>query len=187
MGNNSLVKGSIGAIARDSGKSIAESFISADVVVLVDTSGSMEQRDSTGGNSRYDQACMELANLQSSMPGKIAVLSFSSSTIFCPNGQPLNQGGGTNLADALKFAKIADLEGMQFIVISDGQPDSEADAFAEARKYKNKISTIYVGPERDQNARAFLAELARLSGGQAATANRAQDLAATTQRLLAGA
>lgn len=183
--SNNLVKGSIGAIAKDSGKSIAESFVNADIVVLVDTSGSMKATDSTAGRSRYEQACIELANLQASMPGKIAVLSFSDHTIFCPNGQPLFQAGGTLLREALEFAKVADLPDMQFIVISDGQPNDEQGALRIARSYNNKISTIFVGPEHDSAARGFLVKLAQISGGQSVMAAKAHDLAATTQRLLA--
>lgn len=181
---NQIIRGSLGAIAQVSGKSIAETFINADCIVIVDTSSSMSAHDSRGGRSRYDIACQELAGLQQNLPGKIAVLSFSNTVQFCPNGQPINFGGGTDLAGALRFARTADVSGMRFIVISDGQPDDERAAMSEARKYKNKIDVIYVGPEDHPAGREYLEKLARASGGQAVTADRAQGLLEAAQRLL---
>lgn len=181
-----LVKGSLGDIAKQNGQSLAVSFISCDVIVICDTSGSMSARDSTGGNSRYDQACYELATLQGSQPGKIGVITFSDSVEFCPNGTPRYLGGGTDLAGALKFAKVADVPngGMRFIVISDGQPDDPSGALATARKYHNKIHTIYTGPENGIG-RDFLERLAAASGGSHVTAEAAKQLASSVQRLLA--
>lgn len=179
-----IVKGSIADISRQNGQSLAQTFISVDCVVLVDTSGSMSARDSVGGNSRYDQACWELATLQGSLPGKIGVISFSDSTEFCPNGTPRYLGGGTDLAGALQFAKIADVPGgMRFIVISDGQPDNPDAALRIARKYANKIDTIYVGAERGPG-REFLERLAAASGGQHVTAEKVKELAASVTKLL---
>jgi hypothetical protein len=180
----SIVPGSLSAIAQQSGKSIAESFLSADIIVVVDTSGSMAANDSRGGKSRYEIACQELAGLQKNLPGKIAVLSFSESTIFCPNGVPIFLQQSTDLAGALKFARVADLPGMTFFVISDGSPNDEKAALDEARKYKNKINTIYVGPEEYPIGRDFLERLAKASGGQTVTADRTKELAAKIETLL---
>ncbi|MFZ6028070.1 MAG: vWA domain-containing protein [Chloroflexota bacterium] len=178
------VAGSLQAQATAHNKSLAETFIGADCVVLVDTSGSMSCEDSRGRRSRYEVACEELAQLQANLPGKIAVLSFSHDTLFCPSGVPQYMGGGTNLAGALKFAKVADVPDMRFIVISDGEPDDEGEALGAARTYRNRIDAIYVGPEDHPSGRGFLQRLAQASGGQTVTADRAQELAAATQRLL---
>lgn len=180
-----LVKGSLADVARQSGQSLATTFISCDVVVICDTSGSMGARDSRGGNSRYDQACYELAALQGSLPGKIGVITFSDTVMFCPNGTPLFLGGGTDLAKALTFAKVADVPGgMRFIVISDGDPDAPNEALAIARKYHNRIDTIYCGPENG-HGRQFLEQLAAASGGSHVTAAQAKELASSVQKLLA--
>lgn len=181
--NTSIVPGSISAIAKQENKSIAETFVNADLIVIVDTSGSMSTHDSRGGKSRYDVACEELAALQSSHPGKIAVLAFSSDVIFCPSGIPLYFGGGTNMAKALQFAKIADVPGMQFVLISDGEPDNEAETLQVASTYKNKISTIYVGPEENPTGRNFLQRLASATGGQTITIDRAKQLKAGIEKL----
>lgn len=181
-----LVKGSIGAIAKDTGRSLAHTFVNADVVVLVDTSGSMGSPDSRGGRSRYDVAVEELAALQNSLPGKVAVISFSNRTIFCPDGVPFNLQGGTDLAGALRFARVADVPGIRFILISDGEPDEPLAALREAAKYKSQIDVIYVGSEINPMGRDFLTQLAHKSGGKTVTAAQAKQLAATVQHLLAG-
>jgi uncharacterized protein YegL len=144
----------------------------------------MGANDSTGGQSRYEVACKELSNLQNSMPGKIAVLSFSSDVQFCPSGIPTFLMGGTELDKALKFAKIADVGKVRFILISDGQPDDEQAAIAIARTYKNKIDVIFVGPETDRSAREFMRKLAACTGGQTVTAEKAKELSAKITYLL---
>ena len=181
----SIVPGSLSAIAQREGQSLAETFLSADAVILVDTSGSMMTSDSRGGRSRYNVALEELAQLQAHMPGKLAVIAFSDSTIFVPGGQPPLLGGGTDLAGALRFAKVADVPGIRFVVISDGQPDDSHAALAVAATYQNRIDTIFVGPENDwHGGQAFLQQLAAASGGKHLAADRAMELANKTERLL---
>jgi Mg-chelatase subunit ChlD len=186
--NHNLVAGSLYEIAKKNNQSIAETFINCDVVILVDTSGSMSASDSRDGQSRYDVACAELRALQGSLPGKIAVLSFSSDVEFCPSGVAVFQGGGTDMAKALQFAKVADgIPGMRFILISDGEPDYPTDTLRIAASYKNKIDTIYVGPENRPIGRDFLEKLAQTSGGQTITADRAKELKSGIETLLLNA
>lgn len=182
--NTQIITGSLSAIAQQNNTSVAESFVNADAIVIVDTSSSMSAHDSRGGKSRYDVACEELKTLQANLPGKLALLSFSDDVIFCPNGVPFDFSSMTDLARALKFAKMGDLSsGMRFIVISDGEPNSEEDALAVARTYKNKIDTVYVGPEGG-DGQAFLKRLAKASGGQSVTSDRVKELASTVKKLL---
>ena len=183
----SIVTGSLTDVAKRNGHSLAQTFVNAEVVILVDTSGSMETHDSLGGRQRYEVACAELAVLQEQLPGKIAVLSFSNTAMFCPDGKPYNQGGMTDLAGALKFACVADVPGMRFIVISDGEPNDANAALAEAKRYQNRIDVLYVGPEQMPAGREFLMRLAHASGGQAVTADRAQNLLGATRKLLEAA
>lgn len=185
--STAIIPGSIGAMAKREGVSIAESFANADVVALVDVSGSMDANDARNGKSRYDVACAELATLQNNNPGKVAILAFSNDTLFCPSGQPPKLFGGTNLAGALAFARMADTGDVRFVVISDGEPDNAEIALAEARRYRGRIDVVYVGPEDHPAGRLFLARLAAERGGVTVTADRAAELAAQTQRLLLGA
>ena len=178
-----VAPGSLADIAAKSGGSLAESFVDAEIIDICDCSGSMSTHDSRDNQSRYDVACQELAALQAKRPGKHMIISFSSWPQFRPGGHLPDPSGSTDLAGALKFARLADLDGMQFFVISDGQPDSEQDAMAEAQQFKQKISCIYVGPEGGRGE-LFLALLADASGGQFATAATAIELAATVELLL---
>ena len=183
--NNSIVVGSLGALSKNSNLSLAESFMSAELILLVDTSGSMNTHDSAGGRSRYDQAVTELTSLQAHMPGKIAVVAFSSDVQFCPSGIPYNFGGGTDLVKGLRFIHQADsIPGMKFILVSDGQPDDPSEALRVARTFKNHIDVIYVGNGRHPDGREFLERLAKATGGQSVTAEAAKQLAASVQTLL---
>lgn len=180
---SALVVGSVAAVAASNGRAVAEAFMNVDVIVLVDTSGSMAMMDSRGGQSRYAVACAELATLQAAQPGRVGIISFSTHCQFCPSGVPHFEGGGTDLAGALRFARAADLEGIRFIVVSDGEPDSERDALAEAEKFRGNIDTVYVGPENG-GGREFLRRLAMACHGESVTAAHAQALAPAIERLL---
>lgn len=181
---NKIVVGSIAALAEQSNTSIAESFLSADVIILVDVSGSMNARDSRNNQSRYDVACQELARLQRDLPGKVAVVAFSSTVQFAPGGVPPFEAGGTDLVAALRFVQVADGL-MRFIVISDGEPQDKEKSLAIARQFKSRIDVIYVGPEDDYaGGRRFLEQLASSSGGQFVTADRAMELADKIETLL---
>lgn len=178
-----VVPGSLQAQANESGAGLAETFLSCEAIVIIDVSGSMEACDAPGGHSRYDTACSELARLQADIPGKVGVIEFSTYVTFVPGGKPLYQGGGTNLAEALNYAYIADGCEMRFIVISDGEPNSESQALAAARRFQSRIDCVFVGPEGGPG-QAFLRTLAAASGGQSVTAEKARELAGTVSRLL---
>jgi hypothetical protein len=78
-----------------------------------------------------------------------------------------------------------DVPGIRIILISDGDPNNKQSTLAAARKFTNRIDTIYVGPEGGRGNK-FLAQLANESGGIAATADRVKELAETAQLLLMG-
>ncbi len=183
MMSTAIVPGSLSALAQSSGMSLAESFLSCDVLVVVDVSGSMDTDDSRGNRRRFDVAVEELRRLQGDLPGKVGVVAFSTDVQFCPGGQPLFLGGGTDLTRALQFVKVADGT-VQFIVVSDGLPDSPPSALATARQFKSRIDCIYVGPEADRRGADFLRQLAQQSGGRYVVADRAAELAMETKRLL---
>lgn len=178
-----IVPGSLSAISQITGQPLAESFLAADAMILMDVSGSMASQDSRDNLSRYDVALQELAKLQRDMPGRLAVVAFSSKTELIPGGIPPFFGGGTDLAGALRFAKIADVDGMKFVVVSDGRPNDEADAMAVARTIEATISCVYVGPENGLG-RAFLKRLAAANRGTFGTSTCAVNLAETVTLLL---
>lgn len=188
MTQGSIVTGSLAAIASQQNASIAETFINADAVILVDVSSSMETVDDVAdweahGQTRYNRACKELRKLQQTLPGKVAVVAFSGEPIFCPGGQPTFLHGGTQLDKALRFVRVADDCDMRFILVSDGEPFEPFACLREARKFKSRIDTVYIGPIGGEGE-AFLKELAAASGGTSATKVGASDLSNSIQRLL---
>lgn len=181
---SAIVSGSLQAITQQTGKTLAESFVNVDCIVIVDTSGSMAITDSRGGKSRYDVACEELRDLQHTFAGKIAIIAFANRAEFCPGGIPTFFMGSTNLAGALKYSKIADTPGMHFVVISDGEPDNPMSALEAAGDYLNKIDCIYVGPEDRPSGRDFLQRLSKASGGRILTCALADGLSNGIETLL---
>jgi Mg-chelatase subunit ChlD len=179
-----VVPGSLSAVAQRHNVSIAESFVNARAVAIVDTSGSMSMEDAPQGLSRYAVAVRELAALQQRNDGQVAVIAFSDEVQFVPGGVPPYMGAGTDLTKALAFARIADVPGMVFVVISDGMPNSAEEALAEAAKFTNVIHTIYVGPEYAAIGSDFLLRLSAASGGKHACADRAVGLMAAAEQLL---
>lgn len=183
--SNQLVYGSLKDISQRSGRPIAETFLSVDALVMVDTSASMDTEDCQGNRKRYDLACEQLIRLQRELPGKVGVISWSSSVQFNPGGVPYYFGHGTDLAGVLKFVKPADGTSIKLILISDGEPDQEQAALDLAKQFKSKISTIYVGPESGYG-RDFLRRLAEVTGGQSVSQsiNQLGQLSTTVKGLL---
>lgn len=164
MTDTQMVVGSIAAVAKQQGQPIAVTFISAEIIAIVDVSGSMTTRDARDCQSRYDVACQELVALQAKHPGQVAVVAFSYNAQFCPGGVPVFDGGGTDLAGALRFVQIADGT-VRFVVISDGIPDNADAALAVAREFTSRIDTVYVGPKSGHGAE-FMRRLSKTAGGQ---------------------
>jgi hypothetical protein len=181
------LQGSVKDLAQKSGRTLAEAFLLVDAIVIVDTSGSMSQQDVPKSEvkvSRYQEACEQLRKLQAQMPGKIAVIAFSSYPVYCPDGQAKLLSGSTNLAAALQMVIPADDCGLRFIVVSDGEPDNEQECLDIAAKIKTRIDTIYIGPP-DGRGIDFLKRLAAIRSGQSATqADEILKLQDTIQRLI---
>lgn len=86
--------------------------------------------------------------------------------------------GGTDLAAGLAAAHALD-PGVT-LVISDGHPDDQKRALQIAGTFRGAIDVLYIGPESDAAALAFMRRLAAAAGGDV----RAHDIAkAGTQRL----
>lgn len=189
MNINAIVPGSLSAVAQRDGMTLAETFLNCDVLLLVDQSGSMSVCDAPGGTgsprSRYDAADAELTRLQAQYPGKVALVAFSSWPVFCPGGKAERLGGGTDMAAALQFVKVADDAGIKIVLISDGEPNEEAKTLQIAKTFKSRIDTIYIGSEEDHSGgRAFLQKLAQATGGQFFKSDAPGLLADNVQTLL---
>lgn len=183
--NNAIVPGSISAIAQQNKTGLAESFLNCEALILLDLSGSMETQDTPSGESRRKVATDHLIRLQKSHAGKLALFCFADYTVACPAGFPQDCGGSTNLYSALEHILPYDGLGMKIIIVSDGVPNRKEDCLKLARQFKNKLDTIFTGPEDDsEGGRAFLKKLAEATGGQSLESDSPGLLANPVERLL---
>lgn len=129
-------------------------------VILCDTSGSMAE--SAGARTRI-RLLQEALDAQPLTP-EDHVLAFGSTAAECnPTALPA-PAGGTALHLALLAA--AAFRPRQTLVISDGRPDSQDAALAAATQLSGVIDVIYVGPDDDSDAIAFMHRLARAGCGR---------------------
>jgi hypothetical protein len=90
----------------------------------------------------------------------------------------------TDLAAGLRAAQSHD-PGVT-LVISDGQPDDDAAALAVARSFRGVINVLYVGPDSDAAAIAFMRRLAAAADGDVSVNDiRGVDAARLTQSITA--
>lgn len=136
---------------------------SGKTLILLDISGSMSE--SVGSTRKID--LLRRALNRTLKRDEIAI-AFNSvvevlfTLLMIPEPQ-----GGTALHSAI--AHGVRLRPRHTLVVSDGQPDDERQALAEAKKLTGTISTLYIGRDDDEKAIAFMAKLARLGCGTSQT------------------
>jgi len=169
---NKIVKGSTTQVAHAEGMSLAQAFVTVDLMVVIDLSGSMHTRDAPSGGgiiSRRSAAREQLEKLQYDHAGRIGVIGFADQAEYLPSGNvdDVNVGGGTNMMSGLQMAVAASDAGIPLVVISDGEPNwgQEDDCIALARLLQSPLHCIYVGPEGGLGF-AFLRQLAAAAGNQ---------------------
>lgn len=180
---SAIVKGSLSNIARKNNQPLAESFLNADVIVLLDDSGSMSVNDAPNGLTRREAADNELKKLQANYPGKIALIAFADYPLFCPNGSVMPCGGSTDMVAALKFIKVADDCGLKLVLVSDGAPNDEDETLRIAATFTSKIDAIYIGRENG-SGQHFLDRLMAVTGGKRFEADAPGMLGEGVNRLL---
>ena len=147
---------------------LAEAFMSVEVLILADHSGSMSAMDAGEGNrSRWDEANTQLAILQRKYPGRLGLIAFSDYALFCPGGALPHVAGGTNMIAALELVKPADGAGIRLIVVSDGCPNDPEGTLSLARTFESSIDTIYIGT--DPQGKTFMEALAKAGRGKSVT------------------
>ena len=174
----SIAEGSLKDIAQRQDMSLAEAFAGARLIILLDVSGSMDEKDAPSQDgfliTRHDAAEMQVRNLQSKYEGKVALFVFSDDVLFCPNGVPIRLNGLTAMNNALRYIKRADGIGIDIVLISDGQPtDGIQETLKTASTFKQKIDCIYIGSDNERydnyygevSGKEFLKQLAELTGG----------------------
>ncbi len=184
---NQIVIGSQQDIANKQNISLAESFLSAEIIILFDNSGSMNANDAPGNQTRLVCAEGHLTTLQGKHPGKVALVCFADRVEYAPSGKPVHVGIGTDLAAGLRFVQVADDCGLKIVVISDGEPNDKRDALYVAKQFKSRIDAVFVGPENDiYGGREFLQQLANATGGQFFQADQPGELLESVETLLLG-
>lgn len=161
------VTGSIYDIAFRGDEQVESVIADAEIVILIDTSSSMNTQDNREAETRYDHACRALREIQQAHQGKVLLVSFNTYSNFCLDGVPDQPSGQTILAPALELVKDFAGTGMKFIVISDGALGDHSRAIEAARRLGEPIDTIYIGPEGGHGEDA-MRELARITQGTTA-------------------
>lgn len=127
-------------------------------IILADVSSSMAN-DADGGMRRIDV-------LRDALHGVAfdRLLAFSHCVTEVATAEQLpSPSGNTALHLAIKAAH-AHKPG-HTLIVSDGEPDDENKALAEASKLPGRIDVVFCGPESNTIARSFLMRLASLGGG----------------------
>jgi hypothetical protein len=134
----------------------------SDAVILADVSSSM---DELAGARRKAEILQEaIDGILPTLPA-VRLVAFGSVVTDIPEGRPLPRpSGGTALARALDH--IAPLRPARTLVVSDGRPDNADEALAAADRLSGTIDVIYVGPDDDAEALAFMGRLARAGAGR---------------------
>lgn len=152
--SETALKGSVYDVAARRGEDLASVIANVEVVIMLDTSGSMN-------GEKYERAKAALAKVQERFEGKVLVISFGSSVDICLKGIPASaDGGSTPLTEALHMAKQFDGTGVRFIIISDGIPDNMVSAEETAKTFTDKIDTIFIGSDFDTVGIDFLRRIA---------------------------
>lgn len=170
MANNSLTKTSsaIDRLTNSLEKGSLSSLVKARTrrsILLVDCSGSMGESIRSGG-TKIQAMRRVVSDLRESHPVPVAAFG-----IFKSEGGPVKlvetipgAQDMTPIDDAINFAKRQGAT--HAVLVTDGIPDSETDAFEAARAFGGPIDCFYIGDGHDRGAR-FCQELASMTGGTA--------------------
>jgi hypothetical protein len=187
-------EGSILQTAQEKGITIEEAILDAEVVILVDDSGTMADDDAYDlyGHecARITAAQQQLDKLMEKYRGKVVVVAFSNEPVLRAGGDVEQNAryGGTNMTSALELALGSNLIGIPTIVISDGLPNSPFMALAVAKKYTGApLHTVYIGPEGSTGSHFMndLRNAAKFPGdGLTVEVLHATELLEATERML---
>ncbi|RNK52987.1 VWA domain-containing protein [Xanthomonas vasicola] len=126
------------------------------VVILADVSASMDSV-AADGRRKIDLLRQAVAAAR----GTARLIAFSQRAREVE--QIPEPESNTDLAGGL--AAVRELDPGTTLLISDGEPDNEAAALAQARMFRGAIDVLYIGPEGNSRAIDFLRRLAAAAGG----------------------
>ena len=130
-----------------------------EVVILSDISASMGST-AWGGQRKIDMLREAVAAVMKRSAVRLFVFSNNVREVTAVPEPEHN----TNLARALLHVRTLD-PGVT-LVISDGQPDNAGAAIDAAKDFRGAIDVLYIGPENDSAAIAFMKRLAAAAGGE---------------------
>jgi Mg-chelatase subunit ChlD len=131
-------------------------------LMLVDVSGSMGARVIRTGRRRIDELRTVVNDLRST--GDVPVAAFGTyEGVEVVEGEIPEPCGSTPLADAIDFG--TDNGATHMVVVTDGVPDSQEDAFGAAARFGNPIDVFFIGDANDIGAK-FCKRLAEMTGGK---------------------
>jgi hypothetical protein len=131
-------------------------------VILADVSGSMEA-PAWGGRSKHEVLRDALAEVMRA-PANLLVAFSTSARVLQGVDQLPAPRGSTALHIGLRAAMAQDKA--RILAISDGEPNDEAAALAEAADFGGVIDVLYIGPDSNAAAMGFLRRLARAGHGR---------------------
>jgi hypothetical protein len=146
-------------------------------VILADISASMGG-PAWGGQRKIDVLRQAVAGAMQQTGAQLVAFSGTPRRVSSVPEPEAN----TNLAAALRYVK--DMDPGVTLVISDGLPDNEAAALAVARTFRGAIDVLYIGPETDTAAIAFMRRLAAEADGNVRTHDVARLGAGQSQQLI---
>jgi hypothetical protein len=132
------------------------------LVILADVSDSMDRRDAgdNGCSRRIDVMRRGLESALASRPdARLVAFQAQAWAIQGPHDLPLDPDGGTCVASAVRLA--AQYRPDRTLLISDGSPYSEEEAFDAREHLPGRIDTLYCGPDHDEEAIDFMRRFAR--------------------------
>lgn len=128
----------------------------SDKIILLDFSGSM--RGMFDGKELYKH----LIDAVRGYEHEYTMIRFDNKARIIEHLESERATGGTNLTGALELAYSK--RAVEYIVVSDGLPDSRSSSLAYALDNKMKISTIFMG--NNPVGIEFMNELANMTGGK---------------------
>lgn len=131
-------------------------------LILLDVSASMDER--AGARRKIDILRDALAGVLPS-PTRQHLIAFSSVPTALSSLADLSAPSGST-ALHLALALAASHRPRHTLVVSDGRPDDETAALAEADRLPGIIDVLYVGADSDAQAMAFMRRLARAGAGR---------------------
>jgi hypothetical protein len=137
---------------------------SGPTVLLLDVSGSMAAA-AWGGRRKIDILRDAVRDLMSTDAPRLVTFAATAAALPADAASTAipEPAGGTALHRGIDA--VSDLRPARTLVISDGQPDDEGRALAAAALLTGTIDVLYVGPDSDAAAIAFMARLARSGSG----------------------